>query len=116
MKFNEIPCICCGNIIINIPTTESAINTERKYHEVNMWYGGEVSKVEFKIHSTLYGSVFYIGVCDSCATLKANNGGIYFSHDYMDSRNNDSDIAKSWKCAMVSKIREIQINKIIKDE
>jgi hypothetical protein len=34
----------------------------------------------------------------------------------MDSRNNDSDIAKSWKCAMVSKIREIQINKIIKDE
>ena len=79
-----------------------------------MWADGEVTRLEFGYGSILDGSVFYIGLCDSCAELKANNGEIYYSHDYMDNQENDSDQAERWKVGMNLKQREIEIDKIIK--
>tara|TARA_R110000772_G_scaffold20466_5_gene56998 strand:- start:138008 stop:138355 length:348 start_codon:yes stop_codon:yes gene_type:complete len=115
MKFNDIPCICCGDIISNIsPNRGNAIDiidTKKDYTEVGMWGDGEVSRVEFGYGSILDGSVFYIGLCDSCAEQKANNGEIYYSHDYMGINNINH---QKWESAMTSKLREIEINKIVK--
>ena len=117
MKFSDIPCICCGDTIHSMSPhipMDDAIDTDRDIIEMSMWGNGEVSRVEFGFGSKLDGSVFYIGLCDGCAETKANGGEIYYSHDYMDVRNIDSEGAKIWKAGMTSKMREIEINKIIK--
>lgn len=112
MKFNNIPCICCGTIL-NSDTfsneLEYTIDTKRKPISNGTWDSGSVDKISPGYGSSLDGDVFYMGICDDCILLKVNSGEIYYSHNYMGIKSDTS----IWENAMKSKIREIEIDKII---
>lgn len=108
IHFEKIPCICCGYII-----EEDMLFAVERNGVNKIWNSGGVVELSLGYGSILDGDVFHIGLCDTCIDIKASEGLIYYKYNYINNLPNSK--TESWNNGKISKLREIEIDKIIED-